>query len=277
MFIYPLNNNVIIKMSFFEKLILKSKKRGKSKEEIIEEALPIERENFIKIYNKKIIKNKVIVFLIPNKDYQDMLISITKSVADKVGNVLYISLNRPAEKIIEILKGDNIDTKKLFFVDAITKGFKSKVSKRGVMYISSPKNFDKFKNELNQILEKKFGCLIFDSLSTLPLYQDEHIIVRFIHDLVTKLIVAHESGIFICLSRDIDSNLIKDISMFADEVIDLKEGKEKGIDEKKQEKIQKLKTEFEAIRKAYASKFVSEQSYLKTKKRIGENIRKLRM
>ena len=150
-------------MPFFEKLISKSKNREKSKEEIIEEALPTNKKNIIKIYNKEIIKNKVIVFLIPNKDYQDMLKSITKSVIDKVGNVLYISLNRPAEKIIEILKGDNIDTKKIFFVDAITKRFKSKVSKRGVIYISSPKNFDKFKDDLNQILEEKFGCLIFDS------------------------------------------------------------------------------------------------------------------
>ena len=47
-------------------------------------------------------KNSIVVFLIPNKIYQDRLLRIAKSVASRFDKVLYISLNKPAEKIIEI-------------------------------------------------------------------------------------------------------------------------------------------------------------------------------
>ncbi len=259
-------------MAFFKKLL--SGKNEVDKREIKKQ--PTGEKN-IKSYDKEITKNRVVLFLIPNKIYQVELLRITKSVADKWSKILYISLNKPAEKVIETFGENNIDTKKFLFVDAITKGVKPNVSDHGITYINSPKNYEQFNIELNQILEKeKFECLIFDSLSTMLTYQDEKIIIRFAHDLLTRLIVAHASGEVICLLKDINTALVKNISMFADGVVDMKKEEIRQEDSKNKEKIQKLEKELKSIRQAYAAKFVSERSYLKTKERIEKNLEKLR-
>ncbi len=230
-------------------------------------------------YDKEITKNKIILFLVPKEDYQVELLRISRNVADNFGKkIAYVSLNKPTETIIDNLKKNNIDTKKFLFIDAVAK--KSK-SDQDAVCISSLKNFEKFKGELNKILEKeKIKCLIFDSLSTMLIYQDENIIVKFTHDLITNLIEDGACGEFMCLSEDVDSTLIKDVSMFVDKVLNLEQKKEEtelaGKDWKKREKIIKTEGTLESIRKAYALKLMSEASYLKSKKRIEEKLARLR-
>ncbi len=233
-----------------------------------------------RVREKGIKKNKITIFLIPNKIYQVELLHIAKSVANKWDNIHYVCLNKPAEKVKEILRENKIDIKNFLFIAAV---IKSKVSARDTNYISSPKNFKKFNSELNQILKKgKLECLIFDSLSTLLIYQNESTVIKFTHDLTTNLMIAHASGELICLAKDVNSALIKNITMFADEVIDISKGEIEqeslegigGLNKK--EKIQKLEKELKSIRQAHAAELISEQSYLKAKERIGNNIRKLK-
>ena len=198
-------------MAFFDKIF----KKSKNNEEL-------NKTTTIKIYDEEITSNRIIIFLVPNKTYQVELLHITKSAADKFGRVLYISLNKPAESIIKILKEIDIDTEKFLFIDAVNKKVKSEIAYHNTVLINSPENFKKFSIELNRTLEKeKFECVIFDSLSTMLLYQDAYVVTRFTHDLIAKLMIANVNGEFICLSEDINSVLLKDISMFADKVIDL--------------------------------------------------------
>jgi len=220
-------------------------------------------------------KNRIIIFLIPGKIYQFGVLSITKSVANRFNRILYISLNKTADKIIGLLKETNIDTKKFLFIEAITRKIKP-VSNRKIIYINSPKKLEKFTTEFNQILEKeKFDCIIFDSLSTMLIYQDEFSVIKFTHDLVTKLTVSHASGQLIYLSKDINSALVKDIAMFADNVISMREEQEKGFLEKK-ENTKKLEKELAALKSGYKSKFISAASYKKNKERIDKRLQKLR-
>lgn len=218
---------------------------------------------------------KIILFIIPNTTYQSELLQISKSVADNYDRIAYISVNRPTENIREIFREENIDTKKFLFIDAISKGVKPDITDHGILFINSPKNFEKFKTELNQILDKeKVECLIFDSLSTLLVYQDQNNIIKFAHDLITKLMIAKASGIFSCLSEDVDSAVINDISMFVDEVVDIsKEEETKPKDMEKKEIMDRLEERLKSVRDAYAIKLVSEQTYLKTKKRIENQLR----
>ena len=232
-------------------------------------------------YKEKVARSKIEVFLIPNKIYQEKLIEIIKNATQEFkGRLLYISLNKPAEKIIETLKKNNIDAGRLLFIDAVTKDIQADISDHGITYIASPKNFAQFNAELDRILEKdKPQCIIFDSLSTMLLYQPDLSIVKFTHDLITKLIVAHACGKFTCLTEDVNSTLIKDVSMFADDVIDMGEQREelvKGFSNKKDEEMAKLENELQAIKEAYAFKFLSEESYLASKQRIEAKLESLK-
>ena len=230
---------------------------------------------------EKIMKSRIEIFIIPNKIYQEKLLEIIKSAAQEFkGKLLYISINKPAEKIIETMKKNDVDSREIFFIDAVSKDIQADISDHGIAYISSPQNFAQFNADLMQILEKeKPECLIFDSLSTILLYQPDLVVVRFVHDLIAKLIVAHACGKFTCLLEDINSTLIKDVSMFADNVIDMGEQKQEAAREftnKREEAIAKLENELQSIREAYALKFLSEESYLASKQRIGAKLERLK-
>jgi len=230
---------------------------------------------------EKIMKSRIEIFIIPNKIYQEKLLEIIKSAVQEFkGKLLYISINKPAEKIIETMKKNDVDSREIFFIDAVSKDIQADISDHGIAYISSPQNFAQFNADLMQILEKeKPECLIFDSLSTILLYQPDLVVVRFVHDLIAKLIVAHACGKFTCLLEDINSTLIKDVSMFADNVIDMGEQKQEAAREftnKREEAIAKLENELQSIREAYALKFLSEESYLASKQRIGAKLERLK-
>ncbi len=222
-------------------------------------------------------KNSIVVFLIPNKIYQDRLLRIAKSVASRFDKVLYISLNKPAEKIIEILKRENIDARKFLFIDAITKRVKADASDHGIIFISPPADFDKFSTSLNQIIEKeRVDGIIFDSLSAMLVYQDESTVIRFMHDFTAKLMVEHEFGGFICLLEDVNSALVKNMTTLADKVIDMGDEKAEIRQEDSEVIIAKLEKEISSIKQAYASKLISEQTYLHAKERILDKLRRLR-
>ena len=83
---------------------------------------PKSQESNINAKNyKDFAKNGIFVFLIPNTSYQEELVGITKSFADKFGKVLYVSINRPAEKVSEIFKQNKINTEKFLFIDSTSK------------------------------------------------------------------------------------------------------------------------------------------------------------
>lgn len=225
--------------------------------------------------------SRIEVFLIPTGVYQEKLLEIVKNAVQEFkGRLLYVSINKPAEKIIDTLRKNGIATGGLLFIDAVSKDIRADVPSNGVVYIDSPQNFGQFNAELSQIIEKeRFECIIFDSLSTILLYQPDLAIVKFAHDLIAKLIVAHACGKFTCLIEDMNSTLVKDVSMFADDVIDMGKQRREAVKDsgsKKGGAIAKLEKEMQSIKEAYALKFLSEESYLTSKERLEAKLERLR-
>jgi hypothetical protein len=223
-------------------------------------------------------KNRIVLHLISNKAYQAELGKITKSISRKFDKIIYISLNKSAEKIVETLKARGIDTEKFVFVDAVNKKVSNSMSYHNFIFINSPRNFDKFSSKLGKIVDKENGgCLIFDSLSTMLIYQDDTKVIKFTHDLIAKLAINNSNGEFACLSEDVDSALVKDICMFVDEVTGLEQNKTLKLDKLNiRGAIAKFEKELSSIKQAFSSKYISEESYLKTKNRLENKLKSLK-
>lgn len=253
------------------------KKEGVNRQTKDEIEFSTEKNN--EFYDKDIMENEIVLFIVPYKSYQVELLRIAKSVSKRFRRIVYMSLNKTAEKIITIFKENRIDTKKFLFIDGVTKSIKTNAANHGVIFIHSPDNINEFEIELNKILEKeKLECLIYDSLSSMLFYQKDTIIIRFVHDLILRLMTAHANAEFICLSDNIDSPSVKYASTLADKVIDLTKEKAELNDTvfHRKEAIAKSESELDALRKAYESKLISEQSYSHAKARVEEKLRKLK-
>lgn len=230
-----------------------------------------EREEEIE---EEVSKKGIVAILVPNKNYKNELLKRCRYASENFNKTVFLSLNKPSLRVIEFLKKNNINTEKFLFVDAISKS-KENADVQNIVYISSLEDFKNFSEQLNQIVESNgFDCLIFDSLNTLLLYQDETVVTKFIHNLIAKLIAANVNGILICLS-EISHSFVNDLFMFVDKVIDTSKSSKEAAHEEmhRSESIAKVKNELEAIRQAYASKLISEGSYLRGKQRAEEKLR----
>jgi len=167
-------------------------------------------------------KGRILVLVIPEQKYTKDLIDVSKSLADKYSSICYVSLNRPCSDLTKLLAESTVDLKKFYFVDAITRTAKIPEPSNTCSYISSPGSLTELSLAVSNFFDRnKADCLIFDSLSTLFVHESESVITKFVHFLMAKLKVVGCDAYFTVLKGDENSALIKDISMFADQIVDI--------------------------------------------------------
>jgi KaiC/GvpD/RAD55 family RecA-like ATPase len=164
---------------------------------------------------KEIEENDILVLVIPDDDYADSVVKIAGILSDSCKRVCYVSLNKPRESIVNKLKDAKVDHSKFFFIDAAGKGIDGK----DVVYVSSPKAL----TELSIAINKAFSGSgidsgLFDSLSTLLVYEESSAVIRFAHSIISAFRSRGAKVVFTCLKGDTKSELIKDLSMFVDSI-----------------------------------------------------------
>ena len=166
--------------------------------------------------------NQIVVLIIPDNDYVKSIISLTKELNDGGSKICYITLNRPYRSIHALFEKNGMDMSKFFFIDAITKTAEMAETTENCEFVSSPSALTELSLSISNILEReKFDYMIFDSLSTLLVYESETVITKFVHFLIAKVRVIGCNALFTCLKQDTGSILIRDINMFADKILDM--------------------------------------------------------
>jgi KaiC/GvpD/RAD55 family RecA-like ATPase len=135
-----------------------------------------------------------------------------------------VSTNKPLKALIENFKREKIDFKNFYFVDAITKTSNSEVIEgENFFYVDSPKNLIDLSIAIETGMEKIKGqtrFLVFDSLSTLLVYNKPGVVARFAHSLASKIRAWKAKGIFLIIQEK-DEKITKIIAQFCDEAIEL--------------------------------------------------------
>lgn len=166
--------------------------------------------------------NDVVLVLVPNRTYYERVMDITRTISLLNERVCYVTLNRPYKTLLKDFEENKIDTSRFFFVDCVTKKVKMEEGNEQVIYVSSPKALTEMSIVMKKVLEAgKIETTIFDSLSTLLVYEDPHVIIKFAHSVISMFRTLGSKGILISLKEDMESELIKDLNMFVDEVVEI--------------------------------------------------------
>jgi archaellum biogenesis ATPase FlaH len=167
-------------------------------------------------------RGRISVLVIPEQKYASNMIDVLRSLAGKYNYICYVSLNKPSSSLLSILKENSIDTKKFYFIDAITRTAAIPLPVDYCTYVSSPGALTEISLAIsNMFNNKNVDCILFDSLSTLFIHESEATITKFVHFLMAKLKVIGCDSFFTILKGDENSAMIKDIHMFADQVLDI--------------------------------------------------------
>ncbi|MCX6817391.1 MAG: hypothetical protein NTU57_00865 [Candidatus Aenigmarchaeota archaeon] len=168
---------------------------------------------------KAIKENEIILFLLPNQSYSDKIKVVAGAAAKTGQRICYVAANKPSEVLSKDFDKNKIDIAKFYFVDCVTKSLKNSEK---VVYVSSPKALTEINIALKKMIESsKADMTLFDSLSTLLIYEDSHVVIRFVHSIISAFRTMKSKGILISLKEETQSELIKDLNMFVDKVVEL--------------------------------------------------------
>jgi KaiC/GvpD/RAD55 family RecA-like ATPase len=169
-----------------------------------------------------IIKGDVDVFVIPNEKYKREMAKVTKYFSDYFNSICYVSLSKLRDPLIIDLKKAGIDLDKFLIIDAITKSVNPDAKLDGnFVGVSSPGALTEMSIVIDKVLKKgDFDGFIFDSLSTLSIYNNGPEMMRFVHSLVNKLKKKKITGAFIVPGGEVKGNLMKGIGSYVDRVVE---------------------------------------------------------
>ncbi|MBI2564689.1 hypothetical protein HYV79_01730 [Candidatus Woesearchaeota archaeon] len=168
-------------------------------------------------------KNKVYGIATSAENYKQTTISIIKFLVEKLKlKGIYVTLNTPCFFLKNILKQNKIDISKLFFIDCISKhSGLTDLSHVNCSFVKGPQSLTELSLAISSALNcGDFSFLLFDSVSTLFIYNDLELTAKFLHYIINNQIrTSSVAGLFIFVEDDASKLLIATISQFCDKLI----------------------------------------------------------
>lgn len=168
---------------------------------------------------------KITILLIPDTSYSESLTGVVRYVTEKTERLCYVSLNKPYSSLRESFRNQSIRTERIFFIDAASKKSGTSDDKEPVVFVSSPRALTEMGITIKKIIDAaRIESIIFDSISTLLVYEKPPTILKFVHSMTSEFRSKNISSFFTLVKDKASEEMLKDLNMFADEVIDFGKG-----------------------------------------------------
>ena len=172
---------------------------------------------------KDLSDSQIVLMVIPCATYNDATVEVMKQLLGK--NVCYVTLNKTYHALKEQFEEKGIDLANVFFIDVISKTTKSLPDMIDNCYfISSPSALTDISIAITTVLEQlnevenEQSYLIFDSLTTMMIYQKEESMIKFIQSLIMQIKTTKIKSLFYTLDSEEQKDIIKQVQMLVDRV-----------------------------------------------------------
>lgn len=175
-------------------------------------------------FKNEVKKGDIIILVIPNEQYTKKIVEVAKYFSDNHKAICYVSLNKLFDALISSLTKSRVNVDKFFFIDAITKSANPNAKEpKNCICVSSSSALTELIIAIDKVLGTgKFDGFLFDSISTLLIYNASGTVSRFVHSLVNKIKSSKTTAIFTSLEGDTKSSLLKEVGMYADNILHYK-------------------------------------------------------
>lgn len=174
----------------------------------------------------------VSIIQIPNENHMEVVVETLKVWLNKGEySGIYITLSKSYEELDKIFRTNGVDTKNLYFIDAISRLYGVKQAKtKKVAYISGPLDIEGISVSLRELLsitESENKVVFLDSVTTMLLYNSLPRTIRFSQFLTETLKQKGISGVIVSVAKGATTqSLLKEISKVCDEIIEIESQKD---------------------------------------------------
>ncbi|MFH1326988.1 MAG: ATPase domain-containing protein [archaeon] len=176
------------------------------------------------IAEKTIKEGSTILMIITSQKLIEINTSLLKWAISKKGyNVVYVTVNKPFSTLIEGFQSEKIETDKIFIIDAVSP---SKSRTANAVFIGSPKELTNISITTTSAVKrlKEAKVLVFDSISTLLVYNKIEVVKKFIRFISKEMKNLKVTFVMSCIKEMTDEKTISELKAFADEVIEIDGG-----------------------------------------------------
>jgi len=173
---------------------------------------------------EEIEKGQFLLILLEEEAYMDKMAEMAKSMARTKKKICYVCLSKPYMDVANDLRSRGIDVKEFHFIDVLSSHYGKRRPTDNCTFLDSPTDLADIRVAIsNSLKEKKCSVVVFDTISTMLIYQETSKIVRFTHDFLSEerernkilyLVLKHDS-----IPVDESERLLSDLKMFADRTI----------------------------------------------------------
>ncbi|MCX6773052.1 MAG: hypothetical protein NTV88_04775 [Candidatus Micrarchaeota archaeon] len=169
---------------------------------------------------KELDKNSVILLLVPSGNYNELVLQHAKRLSGNT--VCFVTLNKTFPAIRDTFKKKKIDTANIVFIDAISKSMQNVPDQTaGCYYVSSPASLTELEIAAIKLLRHGFNYLMFDSLTSMLVYQKNAPLAKFVAALANNARQYNAKAVFYMIKNDEQKQTIDQVSAIVDRVIDL--------------------------------------------------------
>jgi len=160
------------------------------------------------------------VIVSPQEKYYDNIIGIAKSFSDEEGIACFVTVNRLYSALLKDFSEAGISGKNFLFVDAVTKSINPGAeAQKNCIFLDSPSDLTRLSITISEILSsEKVTGIIFDSISTLLVYNKDGPVFKFIHALANKIKQYNKSAVLLVGKGESTDKIMDELSIYADRV-----------------------------------------------------------
>jgi archaellum biogenesis ATPase FlaH len=179
--------------------------------------MPEKNESAVNILQE--FKEHDVIVLVLNDNYNEKMARIVQQLGKK--KCCYVSLNKPYKQLVASFNKQKIALDNILIVDAISGTVGATSSAKNCINVSSPNALTELNITITGICGHTPELLLFDSLSTLLVYDKGATATKFIHSVINNLRIHKVKGLFTVLKSDADTEFVKSVEMFADKVVEM--------------------------------------------------------
>jgi len=147
---------------------------------------------------------------------------LTKRLLHDFKKGIYVTVNKESSELVDEMKEEGIDTSKIKFIDAVSEMVDDEADEpENISFVSSPNELVELEIAISDAIEElNGGFLIFDSLTTLGVYNDEKRVEKFVHSLSQKTKSSKINDVFLIMKHS-KEEFIETVAQFFDNIIEL--------------------------------------------------------
>ena len=174
---------------------------------------------------------KVVLVRVPQAVYPSAVPALVKELLANHGNLCYVTVGRSARILFDGFQKEGLDAKAIRFIDCITKSLSvrplatekkmpARNAELSAQYVANPSALADLEDLLfKAVAEEKPDLVFVDSLSTLPLYNDDAAVLGFCRRLVARLRESGCKSVLLASQEDLESPPLREAAALADRVL----------------------------------------------------------